>query len=81
MTPPFLPAWKKDDKLRSRLKEKTKTQKVEKVRIEAGVLKDGKSLLLPSQLLTQPSGCLLCPKHPALEHEHFLVDLRPGLPL
>ena len=46
-----------------------------------GVLKDGESFLLPSHLLTQPSVRLLRPKHLALEREHFLVDLRPGLPL
>ena len=46
-----------------------------------GVLKDGESFLLPNHLLTQPGVHLLRPKHLALEREHFLVDLRLGLPL
>ena len=45
------------------------------------VLEDGEFLLLPSHLLTQPGIQLLSPMHPAPEREHFLVDLRPGLPL
>ena len=73
--------WKKDDKLRSRLKEKTKTSKAERIPTKVGVLKDGESLLLPSHLLAQLGVQLLSPKHLAQEREHFLVDLRPGLSL
>ena len=51
----FAQLWKKDDKLRSKLKEKTKTSKAEQVHTKVGVLEDGESLLLPSHLLTQPS--------------------------
>ena len=49
--------------------------------IEVGVLEDGEYLLVPSDLLMQLGIQLLGPKHPALEREHFLVDLRLGLPL
>ena len=56
------------------------TPKEERVHTEVGVLEDGESLL-PSHLLTQLGVQLLYPEHPALEHEHFLVDLRLGLPL
>ena len=49
--------------------------KVEKVLTKVGVLEDGESLLLPSHLLAQPGIQLLCPKHLALEREHFLVNL------
>ena len=44
-----------------------------------GVLEDGESFLLPSHLLEQPSGRLLRPKHLLPEHEHFPINLRPGL--
>ena len=71
----------KDDKLRSRLKGKTKTPKAKWIHTKAGVLKDGESLLLPSHLLVYPSIRLLRPEHLPPEHEHFLVDLRLGLPL
>ena len=36
---------------------------------------------MESHLLAQPGVQLLSPKHPASEREHFLVSLRPGLPL
>ena len=74
----FAQLWKKDDKLRSRLKEKNKTSKGELVHTKMGVLKD-ESFLLSSHLLTQPGVQPLRPKHLAPEHEHFLVDLRLGL--
>ena len=51
-TNPSAQLWKKDDKLRSKLKEKTKTSKAKQVHTEACVLKDGESLILSSHLLT-----------------------------
>ena len=73
--------WKKDDKLRIKLKEETNTSKAEKVHTEVGVLEDGESLRVPGHLLTQSGVRLLHPHHPTLKREHFLVSLRPGLSL
>ena len=63
------------------LKEETNTTKIEKVCTEVEVLEGGESLRLPGHLLAQPGVRLLRPHHPALQHEHFLVGLRPGLSL
>ena len=61
-TPPLRPALEEGRQAQKQAKEKkTKTPKAERVRTEAGVLKDGESFLLLSDL--------------APEHEHFLVDL------
>ena len=71
-----------DDKFKTKETKDSKHQlRVEQVRIEAGAFENVNPFLLLGHPLKQLSVRLLCPEQLPPEHDHFLLGVRPGLPL
>jgi len=69
----FTQLWKKGEKLRNRLREKSAPRENKKVRTDARGLKGRKILCLPSRLLVQPGTRVLHPHHLVPEREHLSI--------